>query len=99
MMVVKVGIWPGGDGSEAFEIARLGIHNLSGCQPFSKYGVVALLNRDKEEKVLSSNVACHRRSEGWRPLVVAALYSISHADHAEPHDQRIADRLQKDGRD
>ncbi len=73
MLVIKAEIWPCGEISEAFEVGRMGIANISGLTTLSDYDVVALLDRDHGERVAYTRVLSHYRPLGWMPLTANAL--------------------------
>lgn len=76
MLVVKVEVWPRGNGSRAFEIARLGLANVSGSAPVSDYVMTALLARERDEVAVRSEINKHERDLGWAPLVRRAVSSL-----------------------
>lgn len=76
MLVVTVSVWPGGIPDRSTEVARIGLANKSGLADFSNYDLIALLDRDKAERVIRSEINQHERSQGWPPLVRRALTEI-----------------------
>lgn len=76
MLVMKVEVWPGGDESSAFEIARMGIANVSESDGVSDYEITALLDRDTVEEVVKTEALKHERSTGWMPLVRRTLTNL-----------------------
>lgn len=95
MLVVKAEIWPYGEVGERFEIARIGITNISGRSPVANYTVVGILGRDRQEWVTRGTVMDHIRLLGWQPLVARALTEQQDAYlHAE-YVQTVADLLRK----
>lgn len=98
MLVARIEVWPGGDFDRAFEIARLGIANVSELADVSNYELTALMERDKSEYVLRSEVNSHQRSLGWEPLVQRSMTSLFLAErlsHQIPYDDPIAQHLRK----
>lgn len=69
MLVLRVEVWPGGDHGRAYEIARVGIANVSGLAPVSDYRVVCHDERGER----CGTVPAHARAAGWLPLAVRAL--------------------------
>lgn len=80
MLVVKVEVWPGGDTDRAFEISRIGIANVSGMAPISNYEMTALVDRDRAERVVRSEINSHERDLGWEALVKRAMTNLFLAD-------------------
>ncbi len=72
MMVVRIEVWPGGDGSRAKEIGRIEIRNVSGLADVSDYDVktsgegIDLWTRGK--------VRSHVRADGWLALLRKAVF-------------------------
>lgn len=98
MLVVKVEVWPGGNVGRAFEISRVGIANVSHLDDVSDYEMTALMERDKQEYVLRSEVNKHQRDLGWEPLVQRAMTSLFLAErlaHAVPYDDPVAQFLRE----
>jgi len=71
MLVVKLEVHPGGDASQAYEIGRAEIANVSGLAPVSDYVVRV---RDGEKWSKRFDVRSHRRDDGAWKLVLRALY-------------------------
>lgn len=71
--MVKIELWPGGDGRRRRELLRLEIVNLSQLEPISDYAVTALRDR---KAVAEATVSNHRRARGFLPLVVESLRRI-----------------------
>lgn len=90
MLVVKAEIWPKGNGGAAYEIARVGIANVSGLAPISDYVMTALLARDAEEYVLRSEINKHERDLGWVPLAKRALTGVHLAERLS-HEVPVTD--------
>lgn len=98
MLVAKVEVWPNGDYERAFEIARLGIANVSGLADISNYELTALMERDKHEYVMRSEVNSHERALGWEPLLQRSMTSLFLAErlaHQVPYDDPVAQLLRK----
>lgn len=96
MMVVKVEIWPHGEVGERFEIARVGIINQgTGTPAMADYHVVALNERDCDEKILQGQVLDHRRALPWQRLVSDALYAMGNVTIGERYAQGIAELLRE----
>lgn len=95
MLVVKVEVWPGGNGNRAFEISRIGIANESMLATYSDYSVTALLSRDREERVVKFDVENHNRGYGWVPLVQGTLTGLATRSAPAPYDDPIARILRK----
>lgn len=98
MLVAKIEVWPGGNFERAFEIARLGIANVSGLADISNYELTALMERDKHEYVMRSEVNSHERALGWEPLVQRSMTSLFLAErlaHQVPYDDPTAQLLRK----
>lgn len=96
MMVVKVEIWPYGESEERFEIARVGIINQgTGTPALADYHVVALNERDKDEKLLQGQVLDHRRALPWQRLVSDSLYAMGSTCASEKYAEDIAELLRK----
>lgn len=72
-MVVKIEVWPGGDGRARKEIFRLEIANISQLAPISDYAVTA---REGRRVVAETTVGLHRRADGFLPLVLRSLRSV-----------------------
>ena len=101
MLVVKVEVWPGGDPDRAVEISRIGAANVSKLAALSDYEVTALLNRDGEEKVLTTFIDKHERHAGWPPLVRRILTHLlisGELTENAPYDARMARLLRKGDR-
>lgn len=107
MLVVKVEVWPGGDADRATEISRIGIANTldSGDPDVGDYRVVALMERDKQEKVFTGHIVHHRRSNGWELLAERALRALrpwgnrkKRDMHEVPYDDPIAHLLRREPR-
>jgi hypothetical protein len=98
VLVVKVEIWPGGSFDRAFEISRIGIANVSNLAEVSDYEMTALLDRDKDETVLCSEINSHERNLGWTPLVKRAMTNIFLADRLSrpgAYDDQVAELLRR----
>lgn len=98
MLVVTVNVWPGGDHNRSTEIARIGLANTTDLRDFSNYDLVALLERDRNERVVRSELNQHERAQGWVPLVRRALTEIHLSDpgiHSVAYDDPIAVLLRK----
>jgi hypothetical protein len=98
MLVVTVSVWPGGDFERGTEVARVGLLNRTQLGDFANYDLVALLARDKEERVIRSEVNQHERAHGWVPLVRRAMTEIHLSDpcmHGAPYDDPTAVLLRK----
>lgn len=98
MLVVKVEVWPGGDGDGACELARIGLANTTGRAEIANYDLVALLDRDRAERVVRSEVNQHQRVHGWVPLVRRAMTEVYLSEpetHGAPYDDPIAQLLRK----
>lgn len=96
MLVVKAEIWPQGNTDEQFEIARIGITNITGRQPLADYTVVGILGRDHEERVMQGTILAHARRLGWRPLVARTL-TEPQADLLHPEYVQTAAKLLRRG--
>lgn len=71
MIVVKIELWPGGRGeTEALEIGRAAIVNISPLHPVCDYIVVG---RDSREVGPQRIVRGHRRDDGIWPLLSRAF--------------------------
>jgi hypothetical protein len=102
MLVVTVSVWPGGDHEKASEIARIGLANTSNLSDFSNYDLVALLDRDRAERVIRSEVNQHERAQGWVPLARRALTEIHLSEpgiHGVAYDDPTAVLLRKGSHD
>lgn len=101
MLVVKVEVWPGGDGDKAFEISRIGIANVSSLSTFSDYEVTALLGRDTgKEEVVRAEVQNHERAAGWMTLVRRVLTTLVLRKELAvdaPYDDPVAVHLRRGG--
>ena len=98
MLVVTVNVWPGGDADRCSEVARIGLANKTGLADFSNYDLVALLDRDREERVIRSEVNQHERAQGWVPLARRALTEIHLSEpqvHGVDYDDPLAVLLRK----
>jgi hypothetical protein len=98
VLVVRVEIWPGGESDRSVEIARVGLANTSGLADFSNYDLVALLDRDDQERVIRSEVNQHERAQGWVPLVRRAMTEVhlsEDAVHGVAYDDPTAVLLRK----
>lgn len=98
MLVVKVQVWPQGEVDKAFEISRVGIANVTGCADISNYELTALMERDKREYVLRSEVNSFERALGWEPLVQRSMTSLFLAErlaHQISYDDPVAQLLRK----
>jgi len=73
MIVVRIEVWPDGDGTRAEELARLHIANDgTGDEAVGSYNVSAVEGTD----VLSGRVEGHRRGQGALALVRDALAAL-----------------------
>jgi hypothetical protein len=98
VIVVRVEVWPGGEGDRATELARIGIANVSGAAPVADYLMTALMARDAEEHVLRSEINKYERGNGWPQLVRRAFTEIHLAEpaiHGIPYDDPVAVHLRK----
>ena len=98
MLVVRVEVWPAGDAAAAFEIARVGLANVTGTDPISDYEMTALMARDRAEYVLKGEINKHERGLGWEPLVrraVSSLFLSETVSHAASYYDPVADLLRK----
>ncbi|GAA2146519.1 hypothetical protein GCM10009844_22690 [Nocardioides koreensis] len=81
MLVVKVELWPGGDGARRREIGRLCLANISNLADTSRY--LAVLWDDNGE-VSSVVLRGHRRADGFWPLLARAARSHNPAGTRGP---------------
>lgn len=98
MLVVKVEIWPHGRAESLFEIARLGIGNVTPGEPVADYRMTGLLDRDKRERAVQCEINKHERDLGWEPLVRRAVSNlILSAELLQeiPYDDPVARLLRK----
>jgi hypothetical protein len=98
MLIVKVEVWPGGNFDQAFEISRVGIANVSSLADISNYEMTALMDRDKKEFVLRSEINSHERASGWAPLAkraMTALYLRDRLSQEVPYDDPVAEHLRR----
>jgi len=102
MLVVTVSVWPGGAYDRSSEVARIGLANTSNREDFANYDLVALLERDREERVIRSEINQHERQQGWVPLVRRALTEIHLSEpeiHTVAYDDPTAVLLRKGSHD
>lgn len=92
MIVVKVELWPGGDGATAREIHRLGIANVSNLREVSSYLVVAKEDNGNETHRL---VEGHPRSEGVEALIGRAVEAPLISEQPERVQERFARELRE----
>lgn len=98
MLVVKVEVWPGGEEDRGHEIARIGVSNRTGDKRLADYEVIALLARDLEEQVISTEIHDHDRTTGWVPLVRRVLTNLILRDSVcdtAPYDDPTAEHLRR----
>lgn len=98
MLVAKIEIWPHGDHEAAFEIARVGIANVSQGAPISNYEMTALMEREKREYVMRGEINSFERDLGWEPLMQRAMSTLFLAErlsHQVPYDDPVAQLLRK----
>lgn len=98
MLVLKTEIWPRGNASKAFEIARIGIANVTPGEPVADYVMTAIVSRDTHEEVVRAEINKHQRDLGWQPLVrrgVTALFLEDRVAYAAPYDDPVAELLRK----
>lgn len=102
MLVVRVEVWPGGDGGRAFEISRLGLANVSQLGDVADYEITALTDRDSVEKVMKAEVLKHERSTGWMVLLRRTLTTLLLRDELTSpgaYDDEVAVLLRRGGHD
>lgn len=92
MIVVKVELWPGGDGATAREIHRLAIANVSNLREVSSYLVVAKEDNGTETHRL---VEGHPRSESVEALIARAVEAPLISEQPQSVQERFARELRE----
>lgn len=75
MIRVTVEMWPGGDQSKKYEIARVDVSNVSDLAEVSDYGTYAVVGKDR----FAGGVEKHRRSDGWAALLTRVFHQMTAA--------------------